>query len=74
VPRSARQSGVRRGASREHRHLQPALACLGVGGHRLKAGTKLAPSRVTVGLDGHRLHVIANGTLARTALSPPADQ
>ncbi len=39
-------------------------------GHRLKVGAELARRRVTLRLDGHLIHVISNGTLAKTLPSP----
>jgi hypothetical protein len=43
-------------------------------GHRLKVGPELARRRVTLRLDGHLVHVISGGVLARTLPSPvPAD-
>jgi transposase InsO family protein len=46
-----------------------------IGGHRLKIGTELARRRVTLRLDGHLIHVVCDGTLAKTMPSPiTADQ
>jgi transposase InsO family protein len=46
-----------------------------VGGQALKVGTRLAGRRVTLRLDGHLVHVIDQGVLARTLPSPiPAPQ
>jgi transposase InsO family protein len=39
-------------------------------GHRLKIGAELARRRVTLRLDGHLVHVISGGTLAKTLPSP----
>jgi hypothetical protein len=39
-------------------------------GHKVKAGAELARSKVTLRLDGHLLHVIAGGVLAKTLPSP----
>ena len=48
---------------------------LQLAGHALNAGTPLAGRKVTVRLDGHLAHVIADGTLAKTPAAPiPADQ
>jgi transposase InsO family protein len=41
-----------------------------LGGHRLKVGPELARRRVTLRLDGHLVHVICNGVLAKTLPSP----
>ena len=44
-------------------------------GKQLKVGTELARSKVTLRLDGHLVHVIREGVLAKTLPSPvPADQ
>jgi transposase InsO family protein len=46
-----------------------------VGGQALKVGTHLAGRRVTLRLDGHLVHVIDQGVLAKTLPSPvPAPQ
>jgi transposase InsO family protein len=39
-------------------------------GHKIKAGAELARRRVTLRLDGHLVHVISGGTLAKTLPSP----
>jgi transposase InsO family protein len=39
-------------------------------GHRLKVGAELARRRVTLRLDGHLIHVISGGVLAKTLPSP----
>ena len=39
-------------------------------GHRLKVGAELARRRVTLRLDGHLIHVICDGALAKTLPSP----
>ena len=39
-------------------------------GHRLKVGPELARRRVTLRLDGHLVHVICDGVLAKTLPSP----
>jgi transposase InsO family protein len=39
-------------------------------GHRIKIGAELARRRVTLRLDGHLIHVISGGTLAKTLPSP----
>ena len=39
-------------------------------GHRLKVGPELAHRRVTLRLDGHLVHVICGGVLAKTLPSP----
>jgi hypothetical protein len=39
-------------------------------GHRVKAGAELARRRVTLRLDGHLVHVICDGVLAKTMPSP----
>ncbi len=39
-------------------------------GHRLKIGAELARRRVTLRLDGHLVHVIRDGVLAKTLPSP----
>ena len=41
-----------------------------LGGHRLKIGPELARRRVTLRLDGHLVHVICDGALAKTLPSP----
>jgi transposase InsO family protein len=41
-----------------------------LGGHRVKAGPELARRRVTLRLDGHLVHVISDGVLAKTLPSP----
>jgi hypothetical protein len=41
-----------------------------LGGHRLKVGPELARRRVTLRLDGHLVHVISHGVLAKTLPSP----
>jgi hypothetical protein len=38
--------------------------------HRLKIGTELARRKVTLCLDGHLIHVVYNGLLAKTLPSP----
>jgi transposase InsO family protein len=43
--------------------------------HRLKVGPELARQKVTLRLDGHLIHVVHDGVLAKTLPSPvPADQ
>jgi hypothetical protein len=42
-----------------------------LGGTRLALGMNFARQRVTLPLDGHLLHVIRDGTLAKTLPSPP---
>ena len=39
-------------------------------GHRIKIGAELARRRVTLRLDGHLMHVISDGALAKTLPSP----
>jgi transposase InsO family protein len=39
-------------------------------GHRVKVGAELAHSRVTLRLDGHLIHVVRDGVLAKTLPSP----
>ena len=39
-------------------------------GHRVKVGAELAHRRVTLRLDGHLIHVICDGVLAKTLPSP----
>ena len=39
-------------------------------GHKIKAGAELARRRVTLRLDGHLVHVICDGVLAKTLPSP----
>jgi transposase InsO family protein len=39
-------------------------------GHRLKVGPELARRRVTLRLDGHLVHVVSGGVLAKTLPSP----
>ena len=39
-------------------------------GHKIKAGAELARRRVTLRLDGHLIHVICDGVLAKTLPSP----
>jgi transposase InsO family protein len=39
-------------------------------GHKVKVGAELARSKVTLRLDGHLLHVIRDGVLAKTLPSP----
>jgi len=39
-------------------------------GHRLKVGPELARRRVTLRLDGHLVHVVSDGVLAKTLPSP----
>jgi transposase InsO family protein len=41
-----------------------------LGGHRLKVGAELARRQVTLRLDGHLIHVICDGVLAKTLPSP----
>ena len=44
-------------------------------GHKVKVGPELARGKVTLRLDGHLIHVINGGVLAKTLPSPvPADQ
>jgi transposase InsO family protein len=45
---------------------------LTVGAIKLKIGTELARQRVTLRIDGHLVHVITNGTLAKTLPAPAA--
>ncbi|PIB03468.1 hypothetical protein B1C81_37120 [Streptomyces sp. HG99] len=46
-----------------------------LGGNKVKIGPELAKQKVTLRLDGHLLHVVHNGLLAKTLPSPlPADQ
>jgi transposase InsO family protein len=46
-----------------------------IAGKQLKVGAELARSKVTLRLDGHLIHVIRDGVLAKTLPSPvPADQ
>ncbi|WP_327007063.1 IS481 family transposase [Dactylosporangium sp. NBC_01737] len=46
-----------------------------LGGHALLLGAHLAGRRVTVRLDGHLVHVVADGALAKTLPSPiPVEQ
>ena len=42
----------------------------GLAGHEVKIGAELARSKVTLRLDGHLLHVIRDGVLAKTLPSP----
>lgn len=47
----------------------------GLAAHRIKVGSELAGKKVTLRLDGHLVHVVHNGVLAKTLPSPlPADQ
>ena len=41
-----------------------------LGGHRVKLGPELARRRITLRLDGHLVHVICDGALAKTLPSP----
>lgn len=43
---------------------------VGLGGHPVKLGGELADRKVTVRIDGHLLHVVSNGILAKTLPSP----
>ncbi len=46
-----------------------------LGGHKIPAGRALAGQRVTLRLDGHLIHVVHDGALARTLPSPiPASE
>lgn len=45
-----------------------------LGGQSLKVGTSLARRQVTLRLDGHLLHVVADGVLAKTLPSPVAPE
>jgi len=47
-----------------------ASGAVDLAGHRLKAGAELARRRVTLRLDGHLVHVICDGVLAKTLPSP----
>jgi len=47
----------------------------GLGNYRVKIGPELAGRRVVLRLDGHLLHVVDNGVLAKTLPAPiPADE
>jgi transposase InsO family protein len=48
---------------------------ISIGGHDLLLGANLAGKRVTARLDGHLVHIIADGVLAKTLPSPvPVEQ
>jgi hypothetical protein len=52
-----------------------AYGTIGLGGHDLLLGAHLAGQRVTARLDGHLIHIIAGGVLAKTLPSPiPVDR
>jgi hypothetical protein len=72
---AARNRTLPGGAAVEVDRTVNADGIIGLGGHDLLLGAHLAGQRVTARLDGHLVHVIAAGVLAKTMPSPvPADQ
>ncbi len=67
MPRNRRLSG---GTVVEVDRTVDASGVIGLGGHDLAAGSHLAGQRVVARLDGHLVHVIADGVLAKTLPSP----
>ena len=51
-----------------------AVGIVALGGHQVQVGSALAGQRVTLRLEEHLVHVVADGTLWRTLPSPLAPQ
>jgi hypothetical protein len=75
APSIARAETLPAGAIVETDRTVDANGVADLANHRLKIGTELARKRVTLRLDGHLVHVVHDGVLAKTLASPiPADQ
>ncbi len=75
APSVARATTLPAGAVVETDRTVDANGVADLANHRLKVGTELARQRVTLRLDGHVVHVVHDGVLAKTLASPiPADQ
>lgn len=63
------------GAAIEVDRTVDASGIIGLAGHHLLVGTHLAGHRITARLDGHLVHIITDGLLAKTLPSPvPVEQ
>jgi hypothetical protein len=70
LPAPARAAALPGGTVIEVDRAVDADGIAGLAGHTVKIGAELARTRVTLRLDGHLLHVIAGGVLAKTLPSP----
>ena len=70
APAPARAGSLPSGTVIEVDRAADANGVADLAGHRVKAGAELARRRVTLRLDGHLVHVITGGVLARTLPSP----
>jgi hypothetical protein len=74
MPAPARAAALPAGTVIEADRAVDASGNADLAGRKVKIGAELARARVTLRLDGHLLHVIASGVLAKTLPSPvPAD-
>ena len=74
LPAPARAGALPAGTVIEVDRAVDANGTADLSGRKVKIGAELARARVTLRLDGHLLHVIADGVLAKTLPSPvPAD-
>ena len=74
MPAPARAAALPAGAVIEVDRAVDVNGTADLAGHKVKVGAELARSKVTLRLDGHLIHVIRDGVLAKTLPSPvPAD-
>ena len=70
MPAPARADALPAGTVIEVDRAVDASGIADLAGHKVKVGAELARSKVTLRLDGHLIHVIAGGVLAKTLPSP----
>ena len=70
MPAPARADALPAGTVIEVGRAVDASGIADLAGHKVKVGAELARSKVTLRLDGHLIHVIAGGVLAKTLPSP----
>ena len=70
LPAPARADALPAGTVIEVDRAVDANGIADLAGHKVKVGAELARSKVTLRLDGHLIHVIAGGVLAKTLPSP----
>ena len=70
LPAPARADALPAGTVIEVDRAVDASGIADLAGHKVKVGAELARGKVTLRLDGHLLHVIAGGVLAKTLPSP----
>ena len=70
MPAPARADALPAGTVIEVDRTVDANGTADLAGHKVKVGAELARSKVTLRLDGHLIHVIAGGVLAKTLPSP----